>query len=252
MATKTEKECWFRTDLPPPVTGSYEPTGTWEETGSLRSYITGPRDAKKAVIVVYDIFGPSSQIFQGADRISQHFAGSLVIVPDFFKGQALRPDQMSQVRDFIAGPGDFKLNAEVLGKDVVPAVRKLFPQIDEKGLGALGLCWGAKIVVLAANADAPEFGPFGATAQAHPAGLDVEDAKKLKAPHLCLASKGEDKDVVAAYAKVLAANPASLVQTYANMHHGWMGARGNLEDEENRVEYEKGYRQVAEFFSKHL
>lgn len=37
MTTKTEKECWFRIDLPPPITGSYEPAGTWEETGSFRS-----------------------------------------------------------------------------------------------------------------------------------------------------------------------------------------------------------------------
>jgi dienelactone hydrolase len=175
----------------------------------------------------------------------------MVIVPDFFEGKALRPDQTSQIREFLAGPGAFKLNSDALRRDVVPALRRLFPQIEDKGLGTFGLCWGAKVAILAATAD-PEGGLFGATGQAHPAGLDVEDAKRLKAPHICLASKDEAKDVVAGYAKALADNPGAVVETYANMFHGWMGARANLEDEENRSEYEKGYRQVAEFFSTHL
>jgi dienelactone hydrolase len=216
--------------------------------------ITGSQSARKAIIVVHDIFGPTSQALQGADRISQHFSGCLVILPDFFKGTALRHDQRSQIREFLAGPGAFSPNADALRLDIVPGVRKLFPQIEQTGLGVFGLCWGAKIAVLASNADAVgnSLSLFGATGQAHPAGLDVEDAKLLKTPHLCLASKDEDKDVVAGYAKALETNPGSVVETYATMFHGWMGARANLEDEENRAEYERGYRQAAEFFSKHL
>lgn len=32
----------------------------------------------------------------------------------------------------------------------------------------------------------------------------------------------------------------SYVDTYSTMHHGWMGARANLEDAENKKEFERG------------
>jgi dienelactone hydrolase len=36
------------------------------------------------------------------------------------------------------------------------------------------------------------------------------------------------------------------------MFHGWMGARANLSDETNAREYERGYKQVAEFLAKYI
>ncbi len=36
------------------------------------------------------------------------------------------------------------------------------------------------------------------------------------------------------------------------MFHGWMGARADLEKDDNRAEYERGYKQVADFFDIHL
>lgn len=80
--------------------------------------------------------------------------------------------------------------------------------------------------------------------------LDENDAKVQTAPHLLLASKDEPKDVVAAYQ--VAMGSSIEVTTYENMHHGWMGARANLKDEENVKEFQRGYEQVGAFFSKHL
>lgn len=207
--------------------------------------VTGPADAKKAIILIYDIFGASSQAIQGADRLIQHFNGCLVVMPDFFKGNPLRPDQTSSAREFMQGPGAFGPNVDALLNEILPAIRQRHKNLEEKGLGCFGLCWGGKIAVLAANA-------FQATGQAHPGGLDVEDAKKLRAPHLCMASKDENKEVVAQYTKVLADHPGSVVVTYEDMFHGWMGHRANLSDAENRVRYEEGYSQAAAFFHKHL
>jgi dienelactone hydrolase len=68
-----------------------------------------------------------------------------------------------------------------------------------------------------------------------------------------LASPGEPADLVAQYAEILSKpGKTGVVETYGSMFHGWMGARAKLDDEENRSEYERGYQQVAEFFSKHL
>ncbi len=54
--------------------------------GILTNYVdvTGPADATKAIITVYDIFGASSQTLQGADLISAA-VGSLVLIPDWFE-----------------------------------------------------------------------------------------------------------------------------------------------------------------------
>jgi len=43
------------------------------------------------------------------------------------------------------------------------------------------------------------------------------------------------------YADVLAGEgKIGEVETYGTMHHGWMGARANLENEDNLKEYERG------------
>ena len=68
--------------------------------------------------------------------------------------------------------------------------------------------------------------------------LAKEDAEKLTIPHLIEASKDEPADVVKQYAEILGKN--GEVETYSTMHHGWMGARANLEDQENVKEFERG------------
>lgn len=35
-------------------------------------------------------------------------------------------------------------------------------------------------------------------------------------------------------------NKENVVEKYGDMHHGWMGARANLEDKENLKEFERG------------
>ncbi len=80
--------------------------------------------------------------------------------------------------------------------------------------------------------------------------MDEKDATTLTVPHLLLASKDEPKDIVLAYKTAM--GDKAEVTTYDNMHHGWMSARGNLKDQDNIKEFERGYKQAAAFFSKHL
>lgn len=80
--------------------------------------------------------------------------------------------------------------------------------------------------------------------------LDEADAKAQTAPHILLASKDEPADKVALYKEVM--GDKAEVTTYETMHHGWMGARSDLKNEENVKEYERGYKQAADFFVKHL
>lgn len=84
-------------------------------------------------------------------------------------------------------------------------------------------------------------------------GLDAKDGEALTIPHILLASPGEPAEVVAKYKEILS-QPGKVgqVETYEDMFHGWMGARAKLNDENNARQYERGYKQVAEFLAKYI
>jgi hypothetical protein len=42
------------------------------------------------------------------------------------------------------------------------------------------------------------------------------------------------------------------VETFGDMVHGWMTAKGDLGDERKKGEYERGYKVLLEFFGKYL
>jgi dienelactone hydrolase len=50
--------------------------------------ISGPTTSKSAIILIHDIFGPVSQIIQGADRLAAA-TGHLILTPDFFHGKTI-------------------------------------------------------------------------------------------------------------------------------------------------------------------
>jgi dienelactone hydrolase len=50
--------------------------------------VTGPADAKKAILVIYDIFGYFEQTLQGADILANSGEEKYkVLIPDWFKGK---------------------------------------------------------------------------------------------------------------------------------------------------------------------
>lgn len=76
-------------NIPPVVATGYKPKGTYEEVGGLKSYVTGPADATKAIVVIYDIFGYFDQTVQGADILaySDDHQKYKVYMPDWFNGK---------------------------------------------------------------------------------------------------------------------------------------------------------------------
>jgi len=53
-----------------------------------RADVTGNLESKKAIVDVYDIFGPAPQTLQGADALATAL-DLIVVVPDFFRGSAM-------------------------------------------------------------------------------------------------------------------------------------------------------------------
>lgn len=71
--------------------------------------------------------------------------------------------------------------------------------------------------------------------------LAKEDAEKLTVPFICLFSKEDGTpELMKEYWEALGKNKDNVVEKYGSMHHGWMGARANLEDKENLKEFERG------------
>ena len=99
---------------------------------------------------------------------------------------------------------------------------------------------------------------FVASAQIHPSAVDPKDALALTTPHFLYASKDEPAEAVAKFEENLKShsNPAvregSIVETRADMFHGWMGARAKLDDEAYKRGYQEGFEKVAGFLSKNF
>ena len=129
---------------------------------------TGSPHSTRALIAVYDIFGFAPQTLQGADLLS-HSLDALVLVPDFFKGNALSlslypPDTDEKKKiagEFMQKTANIESNVPILGKVLKEAKEK---HEGVKGWGCYGLCWGGKMAVLNSG---PGTG-FKAAGTAHP------------------------------------------------------------------------------------
>ncbi|KAL2827717.1 hypothetical protein BDW59DRAFT_171179 [Aspergillus cavernicola] len=246
--------------IPPIIAKDYQPKGEYKTINGLKTYITGPESATKAILVIYDIFGFFPQTLQGADILSTSSAQKYrVFMPDFFNGA---PADISwfppQTADHKAKLGHFfqtKAAPPTTLEKIPGVVREANTYAGGAGGGGgagfeswsiLGYCWGGKITVLSSSA---ENKIFKAAVQCHPAMLDPEDAKGVNVPMALLASKDEDPGAVSAFGANLKKD--HYVETFPGQIHGWMAARSDLEDEVVKKEFERGYRTALVFLQKH-
>jgi hypothetical protein len=73
--------------VPAVVAKDYKEKGKYITVDGLKCYATGPSDAKKAILVVYDIFGYFPQTIQGADILAHGDKENQyqVFMPDFLE-----------------------------------------------------------------------------------------------------------------------------------------------------------------------
>jgi len=91
--------------------------------------ITGPADAKKVILVTYDIFGFSPQLIQGAGILaySNKTSPYRITIPDFFKGEGAQlawyapgsEDGPAKIKELFAIKASFSGNVAVLPK-IIP------------------------------------------------------------------------------------------------------------------------------------
>ena len=80
--------------------------------------------------------------------------------------------------------------------------------------------------------------------------VDPNDAKEIKVPFCMLPSGDEDAEAVSRFGENLTTE--HHIETFKDQIHGWMAARGDLEDEKVRKEYERGYGILLDYYHKHL
>jgi len=80
--------------------------------------------------------------------------------------------------------------------------------------------------------------------------VDANDAPEVTIPIMMLPSKDESKDDVNKYQQNLKVK--NQVEWFDNQVHGFMAARGDLEDESVKKAYEKGYSLLTKWFAENL
>ncbi|OJJ43159.1 hypothetical protein ASPZODRAFT_104089 [Penicilliopsis zonata CBS 506.65] len=242
--------------IPPVVSKGYEAKGEYKTINGLKTYVTGPESATKAILVIFDIFGFFDQTIQGADILATSNEKKYrVFMPDFFEGSpadiSWYPPQTDEHKQKLGEFFQTKAAApNTLSKipKIVVEANKLAPSGTAFEWSILGYCWGGKIASLIAGQTDGAV-PFKAAVQCHPAMLDPEDAKKVTIPIAMLASKDESTDAVAQSKENF--QVPNYVETFPTQIHGWMAARADLEDPQVRKEYERGYQTVLAFLHDH-
>ncbi|KHN94275.1 Dienelactone hydrolase family [Metarhizium album ARSEF 1941] len=240
-------------NVPPVVSEGYKPKGTYEEIGGYKTYVTGPSDATRAIVVIYDIFGYFEQTLQGADILAHSDSEHKykVLIPDWFKGNPAAiewypPDTPEKEEKLGAFFGKFPPPATAAAVPAyVQAVKRQNASLTKFGI--VGYCWGGKVATLATKA---ESNPFGVMASVHPAMIDPADAQGLNVPVVLLASGDEPAEDVKKFED--AAKVPKHVEIFQDQIHGWMAARADLSKDRVKEEYERGYKVLLGFFGKHL
>ncbi|MCO5582529.1 hypothetical protein L7F22_036427 [Adiantum nelumboides] len=220
--------------------------GSEESVGPFFSYLSHPLSAPKAaVILVSDVFGFESPLLRKlADKIAS-LLGYLVIVPDYFNKDPYNPGAGVSV-------ADWKKNHEPV--HCVEGTISIVESLKIKGIssvGAVGFCWGAKVVAELAKQDHLRAAIF-----CHPSFVSVEDIKDVRTPIAILAAETDritPVDTIMQYKKALESKKEvqSFVKIYSGTSHGWV-IRYNVDDAREVERAEEAHEKMFEWLQLYL
>jgi len=231
----------------PPCPSGYQPKGAMIKLNGMDAYSVGPRDAKLAIVFVYDIFGYHPGSLETMDKMAET-VGARVVAPDFFDGKALATDQFPMkggMPEFMA-----YLQAHASAEKCHSYMVKAHEALKGEGhiyFGTAGLCWGARVCMSVADKDLFNAGHV----LMHPSFLKTEDARPVKTPICALPSK-EELDMLPFMAVLQEACPEAHKKSvhfrFDDMHHGWCGARCDWKDPHNSKRAQEALDHAKNFF----
>ncbi|EYU38136.1 hypothetical protein ABFS82_14G197300 [Erythranthe guttata] len=209
----------------PPTLSPNSGVGSVIEFGGLKSYVSGPSDSKLAVLLASDVFGyEAPELRKIADKIAA--AGYYVVVPDFFNGDPLDPDNVEKLL-----PVWLSLHEPAKAYEEAKLVIDALKSKGITAIGAAGFCYGAKVVVeLAKSSDLIQAGVL-----LHPSFVTLDDVKEVKAPLAILGAEMDQytpPELVKQFEEILSSNSEveSFVKIFPGVAHGWT-VRYDLDDE---------------------
>ncbi|QRV94135.1 vacuolar protein sorting-associated protein 26 [Ceratobasidium sp. AG-Ba] len=224
------------------LSADYQPKGSFETINGLKTYITGEKSSKKAIVVTQDIFGMRALTQQGCDILASK--GFYVVMPDFLGDDALQlgdvpfdtPEKVEKRNRLFAGKGN--------PQGRFPEYLKFGEDLKAEGfkVGGLGYCWGAKITFLAGASDV-----YTAVAAAHPSLLEPKDAENMKAVVAVYPSSMEDPVMMEPFKKI-----AKDYKLYSETFHGFAAARAKLDEPVHKAAYEDVYKRLVSYFQEYL
>ncbi|OAY55865.1 endo-1,3;1,4-beta-D-glucanase [Manihot esculenta] len=220
-------------------------SGTVQEFGGLKTYVTGPPDSTLSILLISDIFGYEAPILRKlADKVAA--AGFFVVVPDFFYGDPVDLDNPQFDRDAWR-----KVHSTDKGyEDAKPVIAAL----RSKGLssiGAAGFCWGGKVVVKLASSD-----DIKAAVVLHPGRLTIDEINEVKVPIAFLGAEfdhASPPEQLKEFGEILSkkSESESSVKIFPGVSHGWT-VRYNIDDESAVKSAEEAHCDMLNWFTKYV
>ncbi|KAI9128590.1 hypothetical protein K1719_000073 [Acacia pycnantha] len=229
----------------PPTLNPNAGAGCVEKVGGIDTYVTGSANSKLAVLLISDVFGyEAPNLRKLADKIAA--AGYYVVVPDFLHGDPFVPEKADRpISVWI------KDHPQDKGIEVAQPVIEAVKGKGVSAIGAVGFCWGAKVVT-----DVARHGLINAAALLHPSFVTVDDIKSVEIPIVILGAEHDTispLELIRRFEQILSAKPAvpSSVKIFPQVAHGWT-VRYNTEDAKAVSAAEEAHQDLLAWFAKHL
>ncbi|KAL1372624.1 hypothetical protein HN51_002742 [Arachis hypogaea] len=229
----------------PPTLNPNAGIGHVEKFAGLDSYLTGSSHSNLAVLLISDVFGyEAPNLRKLADKIAA--SGYYVVVPDFFYGEPYDPQNPNRpIGEWLKDHGTDKGFEDA--KPVVEALKSK----GISAIGAVGFCWGAKVVVELAK---PKL--IQVAVLLHPTFVTVEDISAVDIPIGILGAEIDQvspPELIKKFEEVLKAKPRvdSYVKVVPKVAHGWT-VRYDPQDSKAVKDAEEAHHFVLDWFPKHL
>ncbi|KAK6117277.1 hypothetical protein DH2020_048979 [Rehmannia glutinosa] len=228
----------------PPSLSSSSGAGQVQEFGGLTSYVSGPADSSSAVILVSDVFGfEAPNLRKLADKVAA--AGFYTVVPDFLHRDPYVPVPEKPFSIWIKDHGP-----DQGFEDAKPVIEALKSKGITK-IGAVGFCWGAKVVV-----ELAKYAYIQAGVLLHPSFVSLEDIQGVKVPISVLGAEIDQMsppELLKQFEAALNAKPEveGFVKIFPGVSHGW-SVRYKDDDELEVKSAEEAHKDMLDWLVKHL
>ncbi|XP_030519590.2 endo-1,3;1,4-beta-D-glucanase-like [Rhodamnia argentea] len=231
----------------PPNLSSTCGAGRVEELAGLKTYVTGPSDSKRAVLLIADVFGyEAPKLRKLADKVAS--AGFLVVVPDFLYGDPFPMDYTNPNFDREAWK---KIHStDKMCEDAKPVISALKSK-GVSAIGAAGFCWGGKVLVKLAGTE-----DIQAAVILHPGPMTEDEIEAIKIPTAILGAEidhASPPEELKKFGKIMSAKTEfeSYVKIFPSVSHGW-SVRYDDDNEFAVKSAEEAQEDTLNWFLKHV